>query len=228
MPEKSNATAQVSSESCEIRRRPAHLQAYLKLRTSILYGDLTPGEAVTIQGLVQNTGAGITPVREAIRRLTSEGALEFLGNRRVVVPTLSIETVNELTFLRETIEPKLASLAANDPNPEKIEWLNALDFNLDTAIQRGDIPAYLRYNHAFHETLYAMAKSPMLNHVANTLWLRFGPSMRIVCGRLGTQNLADNHKSALAGLRSRDATATANAIRQDVLQGMDQLRAALL
>lgn len=67
---------------------PAHQQVYGRLRAKVLFGDLAPGQPVTIKGLVDDLGAGMTPVREALRRLTAEGALEFQGNRRICVPVL--------------------------------------------------------------------------------------------------------------------------------------------
>ena len=48
---------------------PAHELVYRRLREMILCGELEPGQAITIQGLVATLGAGMTPVREAIRRL---------------------------------------------------------------------------------------------------------------------------------------------------------------
>ncbi len=209
------------------KRIPVHQQVYFQLREAVLFGELAPGEAVTIQGLIERTGAGMTPIREAIRRLTSEGALEFRGNRRVVVPMLTVDVIDELIFLREMLEPKLASLAAQRATQSDIDELEALDDGLDNAIVQGDVGAYLRCNHAFHAKLYSIAQAPILTEVAEGLWLRFGPSMRVVCGRMGTQNLPDNHKRALDALRNRDGTATADAIREDVLQGMEQVRAAL-
>ena len=59
---------------------PAHEQVYQRLRAQILFGELAPGQAVTIQGLVEALDSGMTPVREAIRRLISDGALVFQGN----------------------------------------------------------------------------------------------------------------------------------------------------
>ena len=57
----------------ELQKQPAHESVYQGLRQMILGGDFAPGQAVTIQGLVELLGAGMTPVREAIRRLISEG-----------------------------------------------------------------------------------------------------------------------------------------------------------
>ena len=65
---------------------PAHEMTYRALKELLLFGEIAPGQAVTIQGLVARLEVGMTPVREALRRLISEGALEFQGNRRVSVP----------------------------------------------------------------------------------------------------------------------------------------------
>lgn len=208
-------------------RVPVHQQVYQTLREAVLFGELTPGQPVTIQGLIARTGAGMTPIREAIRRLTSEGALEFRGNRRVSVPMPTVGAISELIFLRETLESRLAARAAERITEAQVDQLEQIDTQLDAAIERGDVGAYLRENHAFHELLYAIADEPIITEVVNGVWLRFGPSMRVVCGRMGTQNLPDNHKMALQALRNRDPKAAAEALRQDALQGMEQLRAAL-
>ncbi|CUH51382.1 GntR family transcriptional regulator [Shimia marina] len=209
-------------------RVPVHQQVYAQLREAVLFGDLAPGQAVTIQGLIERTGAGMTPIREAIRRLTSEGALEFRGNRRVVVPLLTEDVIDDLIFLRESVESRLAMQAAEKITPSEIMTLEGIDAKLDEAILRGDVAAYLKQNYAFHAGLYAIAKAPILMDVANSLWLRFGPSMRMVCGRMGTQSLPDNHKSALDALHKKDAQAAGDALREDVVQGIEQIRAALL
>ena len=79
---------------------PAHELVYRALRKRVLFGELQPGEPVTIQGLTETLGVGMTPVREALRRLTAEGALTFLGNRRIAVPVLDLQAVDELLTAR--------------------------------------------------------------------------------------------------------------------------------
>lgn len=206
---------------------PAHAQVYLRLRDMVLYGDLAPGQAVTIQGLTARLGAGMTPVREAIRRLTSQGALEFRGNRRVCVPQLDGAGIDEIIVAREWLDPYLTRQAMGYVTEADIAELAQLDGALDGAIEQGDLRAYLHLNHQFHVTLYGVARSPILADLAQGLWLRFGPSMRVICGRMGTRNLRDNHKDLLCAMRAGDADAAAAAIAADVRQGMDQLRAAL-
>ena len=208
-------------------RIPAHALVYEQLRGLILSGDLAPGQAVTIQVLTEILGAGMTPVREAIRRLISEDALVFQGNRRVTVPSLGAADLKELIFIRKSIESELAARAAPRIDPAGIERLEQIDAQLDAAIMSGDIKGYLTRNHAFHSALYAWADAPIMTGIAERLWLRFGPSLRVVCGRFGTENLPDMHKDILTALRAGDKDAAARAMARDVVQGMDQIARAM-
>jgi len=208
-------------------RLPAHEVIYRQLRALVLFGDLAPGQPVTIQGLTDRLGAGMTPVREAIRRLTAEGALEFQGNRRVCVPQLSADNIRELIYARQWLDPYLTHRATDRVTAADLAHLTALDCELDEAILRGDLRVYLDRNYRFHHAIYDLAQAPILANIADGLWLRFGPSLRVVCGRLGTQNLPDMHKDVLDAMRAGDGAAAAEAIRADVVQGMEQVRQSL-
>lgn len=199
---------------------PAHEQVYRQLRDQLLYGTLQPGAAVTIQGLQASMGVGMTPVREALRRLTAEGALHAGGNRRIVVPVLDADRIAELTEARLAIEPLLAEKAAKKADVGAIARLRTQDAALDTAIRRGDVAGYLRHNHAFHAAINACAEAPILSSLAASLWLRFGPSMRVVCGRFGTAQLPDRHKDLIDAFARADAAGAAQALRADIEQGM--------
>jgi DNA-binding GntR family transcriptional regulator len=209
------------------RKIPTHEVTYSRLRDMILFGHLEPGAAVTIQGLVTDLGAGMTPVREAIRRLSAEGALDPQGNRRVVVPRMTEAMLEQVAFARLTIEPKLAEMAAAHLTPALIDRLQGIDNTVDRAIRAGDVPGYLEANHAFHFCLYDASAAPVLVDMARSMWLRFGPALRVVCARFGRSALPDRHLEALSAMRAGDAAALRLAIERDIAQGVDQVRAAL-
>ncbi len=211
----------------DLRKIPTHEVTYARLRDMILYGVLQPGQPVTIQGLIKDLGAGMTPVREAIRRLAAEGALLPQGNRRVAVPRLTPALLEQIAFARMTIEPKLAELAARHLTPALINRLDQIDDEVNAAIQAGEIPAYLESNHAFHFALYEASEAPILVDMARSLWLRFGPSLRIVIAKGGASALPDRHEEALAAMRAGDAAALGRAFANDIVQGVDQVRLAL-
>lgn len=209
------------------RKIPSHEVTYARLRDMILYGHLAPGAPVTIQGLIGDLGAGMTPVREAIRRLTAEGALLPQGNRRVAVPQLSAEMLAQVAFARLAIEPKLAELAAGRLTAAQIDRLEAIDARVNRAIDDGNLPDYLAANHAFHFALYEAAEAPVLLDLARSLWLRAGPSLRAVMARYGRETAPDLHREALVAMRAGDARALAAAIERDIQQGVDHVRQAL-
>lgn len=213
--------------NAEPRKIPEHQAIYERLRDAILFGELVPGQAVTIKGLTQQIGAGMTPVREAIRRLLSEGALQGLGNRRVVVPSLDACQLADLRFARLAIEPELARRAVLSNDTSLLDDLRAIDMLLDGAIASGSVTDYLQQNYRFHFRIYHAAGAPILHDLAASLWLRSGPSSRVVCGRFGTANLPDMHDQMLEGLATGDATLVASAMAKDIEQGLDLILRSL-
>jgi DNA-binding GntR family transcriptional regulator len=211
----------------DTRKIPSHEVTYARLRDMILFGHLAPGAPVTIQGLIADLGAGMTPVREAIRRLTAEGALLPQGNRRVAVPQLSAEMLDQVAFARLAIEPNLAARAATRLTTAQIDRLQAIDAKVNRAIDSGNLPDYLAANHAFHFALYEAADAPVLLDLARSLWLRAGPSLRAVIDRFGRETAPDLHREALAAMRAGDAKALAAAIERDIQQGVEHVRQAL-
>ncbi len=206
---------------------PEHQAIYLQIRNMILFGSLVPGQAVTIQGLVDHVGAGMTPVREALRRLTAEGALDTGENRRIRVPEITRDRLDQIAFARLAIEPRLAGLAADRMTDDGLAGLEKMDAAVDAAIAQGDVEGYLEANYRFHFLLYDLADAEILTKIATSLWLQVGPSLRIVCGRYGTANLPDKHSETLAALREGDSDRAAAAIADDIRQGLGQVRLTL-
>lgn len=211
------------------RKIPTHQQTHARLRDMILFGDLAPGQAVTIQGLAAQLDAGMTPVREAIRRLTAAGALEALDNRRICVPRLGAAGAGQLRFARLAIEPELArraALGAEDPDA-LVQRLLSIDSALDKAIAARDIRGYLRGNHAFHFALYGAAGAGVLLDLAAGLWLRFGPSLRVVISDAGGPGQPDRHQDACRALAARKPEAVAAALAADIADGADAVARAI-
>jgi DNA-binding GntR family transcriptional regulator len=84
----------------------------------------------------------------------------------------------------------------------------------------GDVEGYMRGNHRFHFTLYAHADAALLLALVESIWMQFGPFMRMAYGRIGTSDLEDHHQGAIAALRRGDETGLRNAITADICQGM--------
>jgi len=78
--------------------------AYDRLRTEILHGDLAPGERLRVADLNARFNLGLTPIREALMRLSSEGLVETLANRGARVREATLDELRDLMETRRTIE----------------------------------------------------------------------------------------------------------------------------
>lgn len=203
---------------------PAHQRIYEALRAMVLFGELPPGRDVTLLGLAEELGVSITPVREAVRRLTAERALQFHGNRRISVPRMSAARLKELYDVRGLLEPELAARAVFSDRMVLAEKLEKMDADLDAAIGSGDVEQYLRLNYHFHFAIYSAVESDVYLPMVESLWLQVGPFLRVVCGRIGTTNMIDHHKAAIAALRNNDAASLKTAIDDDLKQGFDLMQ----
>jgi len=126
----------------------------------------------------------------------------------------------ELLDCRLLLEPEAAAHALPHITPAKLKTLREIDAALDEAMRNGDVIGYMECNFEFHFTLYRANNRPTLNRLIETLWLQFGPFMRVVYGRYGTANLIDQHRVALDAIEAGDEAALRAAIAGDIADGM--------
>jgi DNA-binding GntR family transcriptional regulator len=200
---------------------------YNSLCQLILSGEFVPGISFTFRGIANSFGVSTMPVREAAKRLISEGALEMSEKRRITVSQMSQLKFDELKIARLNLETKLSSLALKHIDYKRLKLLKNIDKNLDYAISTGNIEGYIKYNYQFHFGIYEAGSSPVLLPLVRTLWLRFSPFYRIVAGRVGTQTMNDFHNSAINAIIAKDSVALEEAIHNDILEGMEMLNESL-
>jgi DNA-binding GntR family transcriptional regulator len=201
----------------------AHIRAYSVLKEAVLAGNFRPGEVVTLRSLARQLAIGEMPVREALRRLTSEGAFESLPNRSARVPVLTRRQVEQILELREELEGKAAALAARNITLVQIEHLRALQQGMEQSVSKGDFRAHLSLNMAFHFEIYRIADNPMLIPLIQMLWLRMAPLVANMVPVMASRTAvfrkmaADNHERLLAAFQARDPAAAQEAMRRDLL-----------
>ncbi|MFI5015871.1 MAG: GntR family transcriptional regulator, partial [Hyphomicrobiales bacterium] len=79
-------------------------RAYRRLRSEILHGDLMPGERLRAAYLQDRFHLGLTPIREALTRLSSENLVELESNRGSRVSEASLPELADLMATRRAIE----------------------------------------------------------------------------------------------------------------------------
>jgi DNA-binding GntR family transcriptional regulator len=197
-------------------------RAYTALKQAVLSGAFKPGEVVTLRALAARLKVGDTPVREAVKRLISEGAFEGLPNRSARVPLLDRREIQQILDLRILLESNAAALAAQNITLHQIERLRALHQAMGMAVVADDSHAYGKYNMAFHFEIYRIADNRTLATLIEALWLRMAPfvsrTRSLITSDAGQawQVACGSHEAMLAAMQSRDAEAARSAMRADL------------
>jgi DNA-binding GntR family transcriptional regulator len=133
-------------------------RAYEAIRADILSGALKPGERLREEDLVSRVGVSRTPVREALRRLESDGYAVVQANRGASVSAYSKRDVDEIYGLRALLEGHASRRAAARITPNQVAQLEALNVQMRALKNLGGrtLERQLersRLNQAFHEII---------------------------------------------------------------------------
>ena len=80
-------------------------KAYVQLRAKLAAGEFPPGSQLVNRTVSQSIGMSMTPVREAMARLASEGMIEHHPGSGTFVRKISRQEFAQLYDLREVLEP---------------------------------------------------------------------------------------------------------------------------
>lgn len=196
---------------------------YRQLKERILTGQFVPGRSVTLRGIAAMLEVSPTPVREALRRLVSERALEVHGNRRVSVPTMTRRKFDDLCAVRVSLETLAAERAMPHIDADHLERLRRLDAEVDEAVENGEINRYLQRHREFHFSIYELGSAEVLMPLIESVWLQFSPFLRLVVSHIGVDYIVDRHADALNALERQDHAALRFAIEADVREGLGSL-----
>ena len=77
---------------------------YDQLRRKIISAEILPGEVVTLQGLADQLGVSLMPIREALWQLQTEQVIVIESNKRIHVNTLTPREMEEILRIRLVLE----------------------------------------------------------------------------------------------------------------------------
>jgi DNA-binding GntR family transcriptional regulator len=202
---------------------PIHQWVFRALRRAIMTGHFPPGQAVTIRGLAESMNVSAMPVRDALRRLVAERALELLDNRRVRVPSMTTERFDELLTARIALETEAAARALPLIDETRLRELHAIDDRINRADAEGAPDTVVEQNFHFHHTLYMARPGSIFVPLIESVWLQTGPFMRVALEETPSNDPIDRHVEALAAIAERNPAALRRAIEADIRDGIGHL-----
>ena len=202
------------------RRRTAHEFVQEALRRAILSGELSAGSHLVQSDLAAQLDVSTTPVREALRNLTTEGLVVFDALRGAMVRQLSSQELKEICEIRLALEPLSISRAIERIDEETMARAEAIHERMVTLDDFGE---WLELNREFHSTHHEAADSPRLQVILvglqNASAMYVGRAARIQ-PELRTQGERD-HAEICQAFRDRDEEAAVAVMMRHVRMPLD-------
>jgi len=179
-------------------------QAYQALRAAIQDGALEPGQRIPELELCGLLKISRTPVREALRRLQSDGMVVHAAGGGLAVAQHDLPAITELYDLREGLEGTAAALAAHHADRAEIAALEAI-----VASHRGlpgDPALHARENKILHGAIYRAAHNRFLLKSLQSLHDSLALLGRTTFAAPGRIDAAlTEHAAIVAAIARRDA-----------------------
>jgi DNA-binding GntR family transcriptional regulator len=143
--------------------------AYTRIREGILSGEYAAGTVLHQATLAKTIGISTTPLREAMRRLMTEGLVELDAHRDARVSDLSAEEARDLLEVRLCLDPLAASLAAERRTRDDIHRMRETLTGVKPLLSNPTVHDLVTHR-AFHTALYEASHNHLLISTLNGLW----------------------------------------------------------
>lgn len=198
---------------------------YADLRVKLITGQLKPSEAVSVRKLAELYGVSTMPVREALRQLASEGALNSAARKAYRVPDLTAKQASDLFFVRGVLEGAAAELAAPRMTKRILAKLETAVAKTHACLEKRDAPGVLLANYEFHSAIYQSSDNSALALSIDRLYVQTGPWLAYGIENLvNAENWLGEHELIIEALRNSDAKTARKLMEEDAFWSVELYR----
>ena len=204
-------------------------KAYSLIKDEIMTCTLEPGQQIAQPQLAERYKLSLTPVHDALQRLSQEGFLQAIPRFGYVVTPISVMDVHEIFDLRALLEPEAARLAAIHGTKEAFARIQkAAEFSYIPGDRRS-ITQFVGRNAEFHRSIADVAGNRrlaeaiyrMLDELTRIFYL--GLNMREM-----TREVFDEHHRIAMAISKQDPDESEQTSRDEVLRSRDRILDALI
>ena len=194
------------------------------VRAMIVDGRLAPGERINEVRLSEALGVSRTPLREALNRLASEGALSQAPAIGYSVRALTVEEFAQVYAIRPLLDPEALRLAGL-PSPARLARLEALNGRFAKA---RDAEAAIALDDDWHRELIAACPNKLLLEMIDGMILRTRRYELALMRETPNRRVAsEDHERIMAALRAGDLDAACAALKHNMQTGFEPVIAWL-
>ena len=130
---------------------PLDQKIYAYLTEKISEGALSGGDRVVEAELQKVFKVSRTPIREALRILTSRGLLQMVPGKGASIRRVSFEDIKEIYPVLANLEGLAARMAAGQIVEETLAKMKSCLEHMESLNQAGEKRPYIEYHYRFHE-----------------------------------------------------------------------------
>ena len=187
-------------------------EAYTALKRQILNETLEPGTFLSERKLAQSMNLGLTPIRQALQRLASEGFLRISPRQGAFIIDMSVEEILDLYEIRKVLETAVVRKIAGKLRKEQLQALYNMIDAQRAAHDAGDIEATVSHDMEFHAHLCACARN---KEIQRALQLLQDKVYRIIVRSLRAEpdrmeEITGEHSKILDAIERSDGDAAAH------------------
>ena len=210
-------------QEMRVRRETLGAQVYHLLRDRILRGEIAGGSRLIQGPLSEEIGTSRIPVRDALKRLESDGLVMCDETGRYSVVQFSTEDAEEVYAIRRQLEPFAVELAAKAMTPEAMGEIKLLFNELSKAARRRQLEKYIGINTSFHMAIYEASGMVRLVRIIRGLYSGVPSLTPIVLeGRMVRSQ--EEHAEVVDRLQARDGAGAARAMDRHIENALAELR----
>jgi DNA-binding GntR family transcriptional regulator len=197
----------------------AHSYAYQSLRAQILDGALVPGTPLIQATLARELGVSMTPIREALRDLATEGLVSLSPHRGATVTVLDMADAQEIHRIRLALEPEACAVACELISDEMLERAEEIFDSLSEA-SAGE---WVALNRDFHIHLVSANPSARLRHILSSLLEAAALYVGVAMTHRRGPSPQEEHREILDAFHRRDPAAVATAVADHIRSSITSL-----
>jgi DNA-binding GntR family transcriptional regulator len=206
-----------------VRRETLGAQVYHLLRDRILRGEIAGGSRLIQGPLSEEIGTSRIPVRDALKRLESDGLVRCDETGRYSVVQFSTEDAEEVYAIRRRLEPFAVELAARAMTSEAMGEIKSLFNELNKAARRRRLEKYIEINTSFHMAIYEASGMVRLVRIIRGLYSGVPSLTPIVLeGRIVRSQ--EEHAEIVDRLAARDGAGAARAMDRHIENALAELQ----
>lgn len=137
--------------------RPIREIAYDVLKHAIVSGEIPAGERIIETDYAERLHISRTPLREALRKLERDGLVEYVLRRGVVVRAFTIDDVEQIYTIRNSLEVLTLPAIIRNATPEHIADLRRRLAEMDDLLAKDEVDGLSPLARAFHWALTSIS-----------------------------------------------------------------------